>query len=395
MSIRTEAEGLNDKLVTYRRHFHMYPELGFQEFETSKFIQEKLKELGLEPKVIAKTGIIADILGEKGSGKTLMIRADIDALPVTEANQTEYKSKNEGVSHACGHDSHITCLLSAAELLVKHKSDFKGRIRLLFQPAEEGPGGAVPMIKEGALGDPNHPDVDAALALHVTNGAPVGMIGVTDGLLTASADEFYVTVKGKGGHGSAPHEAIDPVYIAAQLTVSVQGYLTRTIDPTQHVVFTVGKLVGGERQNVISETARMEATLRTHDREVRKKLKDELPKFFNQLAKSFGGSAETEIITGYDVGINDKHLNDLIREAHKKLYPEYGYEDLKGIMGAEDFFEFSLEGKIPSSMFWLFGENKEKGFTSPNHSNYFDYDEKALPIGTTILVQTALDYLNE
>ncbi len=394
MSIKEEAESLKDKLVQYRRHLHMHPELGFQEYETSKFIQEKLKELGLEPKVWAKTGVTAEIKGEKGDGKTLLIRADMDALPVTEANDVPYKSKNEGVSHACGHDAHVACLLGAAELLVKHKSDFKGKVLLVFQPAEEGPGGAKPMIEEGAIGDPNNPDIDAALALHITALADVGLIGVTDGLLTASADEFYATIKGKGGHGSAPHMAIDPIYIAGQVITGIQGFITRTVDPVDHVVFTWGKVVGGERQNVISETCRLEGTLRTHRREVRKKLKEDIPEFIKTTAKAYGGDAEVEVITGYDVGINDPEINKSIRKAMAQNYSEKAIIEREPIMGAEDFFDFSLEGKIPVSMFWLFAGNKDKGFVHGNHSNYFDFDENALPIGTTILVDAAMDYLN-
>ncbi|RMG36040.1 MAG: amidohydrolase [Methanobacteriota archaeon] len=394
MSLRKEAKEIKPKLVEIRRQIHMYPEPGFEEHKTSKFIQEKLRELGLEPKVWAKTGITAVIEGGQGKGKTVLLRADIDALPVQEANDVPYKSRNEGFSHACGHDAHVACLLGAAELLLKHKDEFRGKVLLVFQPAEEGPGGAKPMIEEGAIGSPENPDIDAAMALHITAMADVGLIGVTDGLLTASADEFYVTIKGKGGHGSAPHMAIDPIYIAGQIITGIQGFITRTVDPVEHVVFTWGKVIGGERQNVISETCRLEGTLRTHNREVRSKLKEELPKFIQSVAKTYGGNAEVEVITGYDVGINDKKLNDSIRRAVKKHYSEDVIIDRGPIMGAEDFFEFALGGKIPTSMFWLFAGNKEKGFTHGNHSNYFDFDEDALPIGTTILAQAAIDYLN-
>lgn len=395
MSLRQEAEQIKPKLVEIRRHVHMYPEPGFQEFKTSEFIQNKLRELGLEPKIWAKTGVTAEIQGKRGPGKTILLRADIDALPVLEANKVPYKSRNEGFSHACGHDAHVACLLGAAELLLKHQDDFKGKVLLVFQPAEEGPGGAKPMIEEGVLGDINDPKIDAAMALHITAMDEVGHIGITDGLLTASADEFYVTVKGKGGHGSAPHMAIDPIYIAGQIITSIQGYITRVVDPVEHVVFTWGKVVGGERQNVISETCRLEGTLRTHSRPIRKLLKEDLPNFIKSIAETFGGEAEVEVITGYDVGINDKTLNESIRSATKRVLDENAIVDKGTIMGAEDFFEFSLEGKIPTSMFWLFAGNEKKGFVHGNHSNYFDFDEDALPIGTAILAEAAMDFLNK
>ncbi len=385
---------LAQKLIEYRRFVHMHPEPGFEEFETSKYIQERLKELGLSPKVVAKTGVVAEIVGERGDSKTILLRADIDALPVTEANDVPYKSRNEGFSHACGHDGHVAALLGAAELLLKHKSEFKGKVLLVFQPAEEGPGGAKPMIEEGVIGSPDAPEIDAALALHVTAELEKGLIGITDGLLTASADEFYVTIKGKGGHGSAPHNAVDPIFIAGNVIVGIQGFLTRTVDPVDHVVFTWGKVVGGERQNVISETCRLEGTLRTHSREVRQKLHQTIPEFIKQVAKTYGGDAVVELVTGYDVGINDKRVNDSVRKAVSKLYSPNNIIDTGAIMGAEDFFEFSLGGKIPVAMFWLFAGNKEKGFIHGNHSNHFDFDEEALPMGAAILAEAAIDFLN-
>jgi amidohydrolase len=406
--IKQNAEAMSDALIETRRTLHRNPELGFREFETTKLIKNRLDALGIPYKSeIAKTGIVATIEGSN-SGKTLLIRADMDALPMQEDSDTEYRSQNDEVMHACGHDAHVTCLLGAAEILINSKDLFPGTIKLVFQPAEEGSreydptgkiaGGAKPMIIEGAVGDPENPEIDAALALHIVAGdeeeSLVGRIGVGDGPFTGSADEFYVTVKGKGGHASAPHSAIDPVYIASQIYIAIQGYLSRTIDPMEPVVFTFGKIVGGFRQNIISETCRMEGTLRTLNEEIRAKLKDELPELMKGIAHTFGGDAEVEIFTGYPVGNNDKKMNDHIRKVTKQMYGDESIVEVNAQLGAEDYYEFGFKNSIPISMFWLGGGNRERGMIHGNHSNFFDFDEKALPIGTSILAATAISYLN-
>jgi amidohydrolase len=396
MNLRQQAENYQENLVNFRRRVHMYPELGFQEFETSKFIQDELKKLGLDPKIYATTGITAEIRGELGEGKTILIRADMDALPMQEDNEAEYKSKIDGVMHACGHDIHVSCLLGVAKLLVDNKSNFRGKVLLVFQPAEEGPGGATPMIKDGAIGELDNPFIDAAISLHVTAGEEmvVNKIAVKDGPLTATADEFYIDILGKGGHGSAPHTAVDPIYVASQIVVQIQGFLTRYVNPMEPNVFTIGKIVGGDRNNIIPAKVSMEATLRTLNRDLRKNLLARIPSFIETISEAHGAIAKVRVVNGYDVGINFKELNDHIREAFKMHYPE---EDLiehdLAQLGAEDFFEFGLEGKIPTAMFWLGGGNEK--FTATNHSNYFDVDEGCLPIGTTILAQAAINYLNE
>lgn len=397
MSLRNEAESYKSEIIKFRRHVHMYPELGFQEYKTSAFIKEELEKLGLSHKTYAKTGVTSEIQGELGEGKTILIRADIDALPLQEDNDKPYKSQNDGVFHACGHDVHVACLLAAAKLLVENKANFRGKALLVFQPAEEGPGGATPMIEDGAIGDVNSPNIDAAIALHVTAGEDyeVNTIGVKDGPLTATADEFYIDIIGKGGHGSAPHTAVDPIYVASQVVVQVQGMLGRYVDPMEPRVFTIGKFRGGDRQNIISEKVRLEGTLRTLNRDLRKNLLGKIPSFIETIAEAHGAVAKIEVINGYDVGINDKLLNDYIRGAFKKHYPAENLKEVdKAQLGAEDFFEFGLEGKIPTSMFWLGGGNPEKGMMAANHSNFFDIDEDCLPIGTTVLAQAAMDYLN-
>lgn len=410
-NFRSEAESIENKLIDIRRTIHQNPELGFLEKETSEFICKKLDELGIEyKKGIARTGIIAKLKGGKGDGKRLLIRADMDALPLIEETNLPFQSKNHEVFHACGHDSHISCLLGAAEILKKHQNEFKGTILFTFQPAEEGSleydptgkiaGGSLPMILEGALGDPKNPEIDGALALHIDVGGvrflKVGSIGIKDAEFSGSADEYYIVVKGKGGHASSPHAAIDPVYIASQINVAIQGYISRINNPVEPVVFTIGKIGGGFRHNIISETCSMEGTLRTLNEEVRNKLNDKLPNFIKNIAKAYDGDADVKLVLSYPVGFNDKKMNDHIKKVTKEMYGEDAIAELeKAQLGGEDFYEFGFKNTIPIAMFYLGGSNLEKGMVHSNHSNKFDFDEKALPMGAAILSATAISFLNE
>ncbi|MHA2097774.1 MAG: M20 metallopeptidase family protein [Candidatus Kariarchaeaceae archaeon] len=409
MDLRNAAEKYKGELIRIRRHVHMNPELGFLENDTSKFIQDELTKLRLDYKVFVRTGVTSEIKGELGDGKTILIRADIDALPLQEDNDAEYKSRNDGVMHACGHDTHIACLLGVAKLLNENKDKFKGKAILVFQPAEEGSklydptgeisGGAVPMIKEGAIGDIENPVIDAAIALHIIAGdedeTMYPKIGVKDGPLTAAADEIYADIIGRGGHGSAPHAAVDPVYLTSLIVTQLQGMLTRYVDPMEPHVLTFGKIVGGTRQNIIPDSVRIEGTLRTLDRDLRENLLGKIASYIETTAEIHGGTAKVQIMRGYGVGVNDKMLNDHIRSAFTQYYDKENLVEVeKAQLGAEDFYEFGLGGKIPASMFWLGGGNREKNMTSPNHSNFFDIDEESLPIGTTVLAQSAINYLN-
>ncbi|MCE7733934.1 MAG: amidohydrolase [Candidatus Heimdallarchaeota archaeon] len=410
MSIIDEVRELEDFLIKTRRIIHQNPELGFEEKETAALICKELDNLNIPyTKEIAITGVIGIIEGKKGSGKTLLLRADMDALPLPEDTNLEFKSNNNGIFHACGHDSHVACLLTTAKLLKKHENDFAGKVMLVFQPAEEGSmvydptgkisGGALPMIMEAGdiIGNKDNPKIDGALALHVISSPHprdvLGKIGIEDGPFTGSSDELLVKIKGKGGHASAPHTAVDPVYIASQVNVALQGWLTRTLNPMKPVVITFGKIVGGLRNNIISETCEMEGTLRTLDEDVRDQILGGIGEFVSGIAEAYGAQAEVTIMRGYPVGHNSKEMNDLIRESVTELYGNEAIYDYGAILGSEDFFEFGFRNKVPIAMFWLGGSNVDKGMVHENHSNYFDYDEEALVIGTAVLFSTTMKFL--
>ena len=414
IDFKGEAYKIKNNLIKIRRQIHQNPELGFCEFETAKLIKTELERIGIEyTSEIAKTGIFATVHGTSASNKSdkhFLIRADMDALPLQEDTTFEFKSQNDEIFHACGHDTHVTSVLGAAEIIQKYRAQFSGKISFVFQPAEEGSkiydptgnisGGALPMIIEAPeiFGSQKNPRFDGILALHIVSGpepsSQVGHIGVSDGKFTGSADEFLITIKGEGGHASAPHNAVDPIFIASQVYNAIQGFITRKVDPIEPVVFTIGKIDGGFRQNIISETCFMTGTLRTLNSEIRDMLKTELPVLIKSISKSFGGDANIEIYTGYPVGSNDKIINDHIRKVTKSMYGENALFEVDPVLGAEDFYEFSFKNTVPISMFWLGGANQAKGWIGANHSNYFSIDEDAIPIGTSILAATAFSFMN-
>ncbi len=390
--IKKRSEEIKEDLVRFRRYFHENPELGFEEHGTAKYITNLLDEWGVSYKSgIAKTGIVATIKGHH-PGKTILIRADMDALPLKEMNDVPYKSKIEGKMHACGHDAHVAILLGTIKIINEFKERLNGTIHFVFQPAEEGPGGAKPMVESGVFGDPDNMNIDMALALHVETFDQVGEISLKAGEMTASSDEIHFIIQGRGGHGAAPHETIDPVFIAAHVLTGIYSWLTRHVDPLEPVVFTIGRLCGGTRFNIIPDKAEIDATLRTLNHELREKLLEEIPKVARTIAEAFDGQLTVRIERGYPVGINAPRFTDLVIQAASEII---GKENVKSqerpIMGSEDFYEFG-RNKIPSVLFWLGAGNKEKGINKPNHSAQFDIDENALPIGAAILSLVALKY---
>lgn len=388
--IKTISENIQDKLIKTRRKIHMNPELAFEEVKTSQLIVDYLSNLGIEvTDGVAKTGVVGLIRGSK-SGKTFAIRADMDALPILEENTCDYKSTTNGKMHACGHDVHVTCLLGAAEILNELKEQLHGNIKLIFQPAEEGVGGALPMIEEGVM---NNPTVDACIAAHVWPEIPAGKIAVKHGPIMASPDDFEILVKGKGGHGAMPHTVIDPIIIGCQVVNALQTIASRKVNPLQPIVISVCSFHSGTCTNVIPDTAIIKGTARTLNRDLRNKIKGLMEEVIAGVVHSMGGEYEFHFKYLYPPTINDNDITDLLALSASKII------DTENIlwadepsMGGEDFAYFAEI--VPSTFFRLGCGNLDKGLIYPIHNARFDVDEKCITIGASVLAQFAVDYLN-
>jgi amidohydrolase len=375
-------------VVAIRRDVHRHPEMGFKEARTADLIERKLKSLGIEARRIAGTGILGTIRGAK-PGRTMLLRADIDALPVVELNEVPYRSAVEGVMHACGHDGHVATALGAAAVLMKRRDRLAGTIKLMFQPAEEGPGGAEPMIEAGIL---EKPKVDAAFAMHMWNDLAVGLIGARAGPVFASADEYTVRIHGKGGHGAAPHQTIDPVVVAAHVTLALQVIVSRKTHPLKSAVVTVGQIHGGVRHNIISDTATLNGTCRALEKPVRAMIQKEIRAIAKGVAGAFGAKAEVEWRPGYPPTVNDAAMTKLVRAAAAEVVGEKNVVAQDITMGAEDM-SYVLE-KVPGC-YWLLGSaNPKKGLDYPHHSARFDFDEESLPIGVQVWAKIAERFLS-
>ena len=380
-------------VIADRRHLHENPELGFEETQTAAFVAQRLEALGAEDirTGIAKTGITALIRGTKpGSGKVVLLRADMDALPITEEVEAEYASKNPGVMHACGHDAHTAMLMGAARILQERRDQFSGTVKLLFQPSEEANGGgAKPMIEAGVLEDPY---VDACFGQHLMSPIPTGIVGVTGGPLQASSDSFSVKVQGKGGHGAMPNMSIDPIMIATDIVSGLRAIVSRNVDPLDPVVVSVCTFHSGTAFNVIPDTAEFGGTVRTFSNENRDLAEQRIREIAEGVAAAHGATVTVEYKRGYPPTVNDPAMADLARESIAKVVGEENVGPLPPIMGAEDMSYF-LEER-PGCYFFTGSGNEEKGIVWPHHHPKFDVDEDALGIGVASLVQVAIDYLN-
>ena len=374
-------------IIAMREYFHENPELSFKEFKTADRLEKELRDMGLNPKRITETGIIADI---KGKGKkTVAIRADIDALPVTEENKVDYVSKNKGVMHACGHDTHMAMLLGAAKMLIAEKEKLNGNIRLIFQPAEElPPGGAVGMIKNGALDG-----VDYIIGQHIMGFIPAGKIAIYYKEMMANADEFDIKIHGKGGHGSAPQDSIDAVYITAHLIEMLNTIVSREIDPQEPAVITTGTVNSGYRYNIIAAHAELTGTVRTFNIEVQEKIIKRIKDILEGLKSIYGIEYEYEYKKGYPVLVNNEKIAKYIEEAAKRVVGKDNIIYPKPNMGGEDFAYFLQ--KVPGSYYFIGGSNPERGIDSMNHSPTFDVDESALYTGAKVLKEAAMEILNK
>jgi amidohydrolase len=378
-------------LVKLRRELHQYPELAFQEFKTSERIVKELKKIGLDfKKGIAKTGVIG-LLNKDRKGKTLALRADMDALPVLEQTNFSYKSKNKGVMHACGHDVHMACLIGAAKILTRLKEELPGKIKFIFQPSEEvGPGGAKPMIEAGAL---KNPDVSGIFALHCDSAIPIGQIGVREGPTMAHADSFDITVIGKGGHGARPHDGVDAIVVASQVIQALQTITSRRINPLEPVVVSIGKIEGGSARNIICDRVILKGTARTLNKEITKKIPVLLKEIVSGITKSAGASFEFNYYGGYPILINHPQATNLARRSIAKLLGKNAIFELRRpMMGGEDFAYFLQ--KVPGSFLRLGMRNPKKNAIYPWHHPKFTVDEDVIKIGSAVLAGITFDFLS-
>lgn len=377
-------------IVDVRRHIHSEPELSFQEFNTARFIADELKKAGLSPlEGIANTGVTALIEGKNPGKKMVALRADIDALPIKEANNIDYKSRNAGVMHACGHDAHTASLLGTARILNQLKGQFEGTVKLIFQPGEEkAPGGASMMIKEGVL---KNPAPKSILGQHVAPLIPVGKIGFREGIYMASADEIYVTVKGKGGHGASPDRNIDPVLIASHIIVALQQIVSRHATPTIPSVLSFGKVIAEGATNIIPDEVKIEGTFRTLNETWRREAKAKMKKMAEGIAEAMGGSCDFHILDGYPYLYNNKLLTRRSRQFATEYVGEENVLDLDIWMAAEDFAFYSQE--IDACFYRLGVRNESKGIISNVHTPTFNIDEDALEIGSGLMAWLAINEL--
>jgi hippurate hydrolase len=381
LSIQEKAKNYSEKFIQKRRYLHAHPELSYQEFETSKFVQKELQEMGIAFETIATTGVLGIIKGKNPDSRVIALRADMDALQITEENDVSYSSQNVGVMHACGHDVHTTILLGAAQILNELKSEWEGTIKLLFQPGEEkNPGGASYMIRDGAL---ENPKPSGIIALHVHPGLDYGKLSFRKGRVMASADEIYMTIRGKGGHAAAPHLTTDTILIASQLIVSLQQIISRNNNPLSPSVLSICSIQGGHTTNVIPTEVKLKGTFRAMDESWRFKAHDLIRKQAMGLVESMGGELDLLIDVGYPTVDNDPVFTEKNWELANVFLGKENVSETEVRMGAEDFGYYTQ--KIPGSFFRLGVRNEEKGIVNNVHTPKFDIDERAIEIGMGVM----------
>jgi amidohydrolase len=372
-----------------RHHLHQHPELSFEEFATAEYVIKELEAIGISNiKQIGITGVTAIIAG-KSSGKTIALRADLDALPIQEQNEVAYKSEKEGVMHACGHDVHTSCLLGAARILFELREYWNGEVKLIFQPGEEkSPGGASVLIKEGVL---ENPSPSHMLGQHVMPYIPVGKVGFRSGKYMASNDEIYLKVVGKGGHAAMPESLVDPIIIASQILINLQQIASRKSSPKTPTVLSFGDIHGYGATNVIPDEVNIAGTFRTFDEDWRKEAHAWIKQIAEQTAKASGGSCEVTIVPGYPFLVNNEDLTRRSKDAATAYLGAENIEDLDLWMGAEDFAFYSHQ--LPACFYRLGTRNEEKGITAGVHTPTFDIDEEALEIGSGLMAWLAISEL--
>ncbi len=375
------------EITEIRRHIHTHPELGFEEVKTSEYIAAKLTEIGIPfTKGIAKTGIVALFKCNNPDKICIALRADMDALPILEQNDINYKSVNDGVMHACGHDAHVACLLGAAKIIFNLKEQLHGTVKLIFQPSEEKfPGGALAMINEGVL---ENPKPDLIIGQHVLPTMNAGKMGVRAGKYMASTDEIYLTVKGKGGHGATPELNVDPIVIASHIIIALQQIVSRNARPDIPTVLSFGKIIGNGRTNIIPDIVTIDGTLRTFNEEWRAEAHLKITKMTQSIAEAMGGSCDVIIDKGYPFLVNDADVTEHVFSNAKTFLGDDNVEELPMRMTAEDFAYFSQ--KIPACFYRLGIRNESKGIISNLHTNTFNIDEDALETGMGLMAWLAV-----
>jgi hippurate hydrolase len=376
-TIKALAKKYAPEFIEIRHHLHAHPELSYQEYETSKFVQNKLKEFGIPFEVKATTGVVGLIKGKNPDKRIIALRADMDALPIKEENDVPYKSKNEGVMHACGHDVHTTCLLGAAKILQELKNEWEGTVKLIFQPGEEkNPGGASLMIKDGVL---ENPKPQGILALHVHTMMDTGKLSFRGGQVMASADEIYITVKGKGGHAASPHLTVDPILISSHLIIALQQLISRNNNPFNPSVLSITSFNGGNTTNVIPNEVKMMGTFRAMDETWRFKAHDLIKKLCTDLVSSMGGTVDLHIDVGYPSVLNNEQLTATAMEKASEYLGADNVSETELRMGAEDFGYYAQQ--IPACFYRLGTMNAAKGITAGVHTPVFNIDENAIEVG--------------
>jgi len=383
--IRSEIRDLYPKLVEWRRTLHQRPELAFNEHFTASFVSGLLTHWGIPHQTkIAQTGIVA-IIDSGKPGPVLGIRADLDALPIQEENEVSYRSIYEGKMHGCGHDGHTAIALGTAYYLWQHRDQFQGQIKIIFQPAEEGPGGAKPMIEEGVL---KNPDLDGIIGLHLWNNLPLGTIGVRSGALMAAVELFECTIFGKGGHGAMPDQTVDAVVVSSQIVNALQTIVSRNVNPLDSAVVTVGSLHAGTTHNVIADTAKMQGTVRYFNPQLDRVIDHRIREIIGGICQAHGATFELNYQQLYPPVINNEKMTDLVRSvAINVLETPAAVVPQCQTMGGEDM-SFFLQ-KIPGCYFFVGSANSQKGLDFPHHHPRFNFDETALGIGVEMFVRCA------
>lgn len=387
LDFKEQAAALFDEMVQLRRDLHRHPELGFNEIRTSGIVANRLQELGLEvQRGLGETGVVGVLEGAE-DGPTVMLRFDMDALPIQEEGDVSFVSRNDGVMHACGHDGHVTMGLTIAKVLSQYREQMHGRLKFVFQPAEEGLGGAFAMIADGVLENPR-PDV--AFAMHVWTPEPYGRVRVVSGPCMSSSSVFTLTVQGRGGHGAAPHLATDPVLAAAQIVSALQSIVSRNIDPQESVVVSIGQFSAGTTFNVIPDKAILKGTVRSYNNELHRQIYRRILEMATKMADAYSCTATMETIAIVQAVVNAEEPTAVVREAAVKIMGEENISTRR-TMASEDMGFFLDE--VPGCYFFIGARNEEKGYTYPHHHPKFNFDERAMIDGVAIMSEAASKYV--